>query len=112
MKNRAVVCIGLACGVLGWAFLCPVSAEEGGLAEALFQDEPAAHALYDKMVETMRKAESLYYEADYWMESRGLKLRETKYRIWLKAYIDALTTVHVDHQKLNSKLSGFSGRGK
>jgi outer membrane lipoprotein-sorting protein len=84
MKSAAVVCTGLACAVLAWAFLSPASAQEEGLARALFEDEPAAHALYDTMIETMRKAQSLYYEADYWMESRGQKLRETKYRIWLK----------------------------
>jgi outer membrane lipoprotein-sorting protein len=84
MKSAAAVCTGFACAVLGWAFLSPVSAKEEGLAETLFQDEPAAHALYDRMIETMRKAQSLYYEADYWMESQRQKLRETKYRIWLK----------------------------
>jgi hypothetical protein len=64
MRNAAVVSIGLAFAVLAWAFLPPASAEQEGAADSSFQDKPAAHALYDRMVETMRKAQSLCYEAE------------------------------------------------
>lgn len=49
-----------------------------------FQDEPAAHALYDKMVETMRQAKSLSWASEYRWEAKGETLGKATYRIWLK----------------------------
>ena len=40
-----------------------------------FKDEPEAHALYEKMIETMRSAESLYYKGD---------CGNCTYMIWMK----------------------------
>ena len=51
----------------------------GNQADTTFQDEPEAHALYDKMVETMRQAKSLYYEGDFkWDHGH------CTYTIWMK----------------------------
>ncbi len=47
-----------------------------------FQDEPAAHALYNQMMEAMRKAESLSYTGQYSIEGYGRE--ECTYRMWLK----------------------------
>jgi len=33
--------------------------------------------------------------------------QDPKYQVWDKVYIDALTTKHVDHQKLNCYMSGL-----
>lgn len=46
----------------------------------IVKDEPAAHDLYDKMIETMRQAESLSYES----VCSGPDDRESIHRIWLK----------------------------
>jgi len=61
------------------------SAEEAAPPEVQFKDEPEAHGLYDQMVETMRKAESLSYESDYrWESSRSGELGHCTYTVWLK----------------------------
>ena len=44
-----------------------------------FQDEPEAHALYDKMIETMRNAESLSYRGGCTASGKG-----PAYEIWMK----------------------------
>jgi outer membrane lipoprotein-sorting protein len=48
-----------------------------------FQDEPAAHALYNQMIVAMQKAKSLSYVSHYEMEGKGFKQGCT-YRAWLK----------------------------
>ena len=48
--------------------------------EGPFKDEPAAHALYDKMIETMRQADSLYYKSD--CSSPGN--RGAIFTVWMK----------------------------
>lgn len=62
-------------------------------SESKFYDNPKAHELYNKMIETMRKAETLSYESEYWNENikpgadkpeySSLKSK-SKYKIWLK----------------------------
>ncbi|MGA2063010.1 MAG: hypothetical protein ABSG67_21260 [Thermoguttaceae bacterium] len=47
-------------------------------------DEPAAHALYNQMVEAMRKADSLSYVSHYTWEAKGRVLGDCTYRVWLK----------------------------
>jgi outer membrane lipoprotein-sorting protein len=49
-----------------------------------FVDEPAAHALYDKMVEAMRAAKTLYYESAYRWEAQDRELGRCRYKAWLK----------------------------
>jgi peroxiredoxin/outer membrane lipoprotein-sorting protein len=46
----------------------------------IVKDEPAAHALYEKMIETIRQAESLSYQS----LCSGPDGRESAYNIWLK----------------------------
>lgn len=47
-------------------------------------DEPEAHALYEQMVRTMRKADSLSYVSHYRWEAKGRVLGDCTYRAWLK----------------------------
>jgi outer membrane lipoprotein-sorting protein len=50
-----------------------------------FQDEPAAHALYNQMIEAMRKAKSLSYVSQYTFGAKDDKaIRDCTYRAWLK----------------------------
>ena len=49
-----------------------------------FRDEPGAHALYDEMLETMRRAQSLSCESDYRWESAGKNLGHCTYRLWMR----------------------------
>ena len=61
-------------------------AKESKAAATPLQDEPAAHALYQQMVEAMRKAKSLSYvsRSKYWWEGRDEPVRDCTYRVWLK----------------------------
>jgi len=54
------------------------------LPDAVFKDEPTAHALYDKMIQTLRDANGLYFKSDYRWEARGRELGHATYRAWLK----------------------------
>lgn len=71
ISRLATTCLGLC--------LC---LEVAGQDE--FKDDPEARALYDKMIKTMREADSLYYESDYRWEARGRELGHATYRAWLK----------------------------
>lgn len=53
-------------------------------AAPAFKDDPAAHALYDKMIETMRAANTLSWQSDYRWEAQGRELGHATYRIWMK----------------------------
>jgi outer membrane lipoprotein-sorting protein len=52
--------------------------------DVVFNDEPAARALYEKMIETMRNAESLSYTSAFKWEARGEELSRCTYTIWMK----------------------------
>jgi outer membrane lipoprotein-sorting protein len=60
------------------------AAKESKPATDLFQDEPAAHALYDQMIETMRKAESLSYVCHNEVRDKDNVPCNNEYRVWLK----------------------------
>lgn len=50
-----------------------------------FQDEPAAHTLYESMKEAMRNAETMYYESEYRSEMAGSGYTDhCIYRLWMK----------------------------
>jgi outer membrane lipoprotein-sorting protein len=49
-----------------------------------FKDEPAARALYEKMIETMKSAESLSYTSAFRWEAKGEELSRCTYTIWMK----------------------------
>ncbi|HUU18837.1 MAG TPA: TlpA disulfide reductase family protein [Sedimentisphaerales bacterium] len=52
--------------------------------ESIVADEPNAPALYYKMIETLRKAETLYYESEYQRELGGKRKSHCTYRFWAK----------------------------
>ncbi|MHC4456606.1 MAG: LolA-like protein [Planctomycetota bacterium] len=49
-----------------------------------FEDEPEAHTLYDKMIEAMQAAKTLFYESNYRWESKGRELGHCTYKVWMK----------------------------
>jgi outer membrane lipoprotein-sorting protein len=63
------------------ACLCLCRGAEG---QNDFKDEPAAHALYDKMISTMREADSLSFKSEYRCEAQGRVIGHATYRAWLK----------------------------
>ncbi len=48
-----------------------------------FVDEPKARALYEKMLDTAREAETMHYRSDYECDLGVMKL-EASYEIWMK----------------------------
>ncbi len=51
----------------------------------VFADEPAARALYNKMIEAMRQAESLSYQSDYRRHRPDKRyMRDCTYTVWMK----------------------------
>lgn len=78
----ASVATGLV-GGFGW-LIVSASPEEPDTTAAVFQDEPAAHALYNQMIEAMRKADSLSYVSNYQWEAKGKVLGDCTYQVWLK----------------------------
>jgi hypothetical protein len=49
-----------------------------------FEDEPASHVLYTRMIETMREAKTLSWVSDYRWDAEGRTIAHATYRIWLK----------------------------
>ena len=64
----------------GWALYVVGSSPAHWRSSMIVKDEPAARALYDKMIETMRQAESLSYKS----VCSGPDERESTYNILLK----------------------------
>jgi len=62
----------------------PALAEEKTPTDKLFQDQPAAHALYTRMVGTMQKATTLSWTSDFHYEAKGSVFNHVSYKIWLK----------------------------
>ena len=49
-----------------------------------FEDEPEARALYEKMIETMRKAQTLSYTSSCRDEVEGEEFDRCTYTIWMR----------------------------
>jgi outer membrane lipoprotein-sorting protein len=85
IKSRTLLCV-LALSVCVGCATVPTAKPPQPVKEleAGFKDEPAAHALYDKMVETMRNADTMYYQSEYRWEAQGREIGHCTYRIWMK----------------------------
>ncbi len=85
MKKKimlVIITIGmlLGCSLLHFS----ASAQQNTSSDTEFVNDPIAHALYDKMIEAMRKAETLSYESDYRWESKGNESGHCTYTVWMK----------------------------
>ena len=70
-----------------------------------FEDEPTAHAIYDRMLETVRNAKTLYYESEYRWEHRGFKTSPCTYKFWAKKPNFACLEVRMPSQTLCANMS-------
>lgn len=85
MRSKIIVCFIVIWSIFGLLiFPFPASAQEEQSSDSTFIDEPTAHALYDKMVETMRNAETMYYESEYKWEAQDKELGHAIYKLWMK----------------------------
>ncbi|RJP25912.1 MAG: DUF2092 domain-containing protein [Candidatus Omnitrophota bacterium] len=70
--------------IAGWLFIPTlVSTQESG-SDLTIVDDPDAHALYDRMTQAMREADSLSWVSEFVNEYGGQKMPGGAYRIWLK----------------------------
>lgn len=102
MRNKVIVCSIVVWSIFGWLiFSLPSSAQEEQPSDSTFIDEPAAHALYDKMVETMRNAATMYYESEYRWEAQEKELGHAIYKLWMKKpnYVRLEATSYVGERK-------------
>jgi outer membrane lipoprotein-sorting protein len=73
---------GLALAVC-FCFL-PAWPQQTNTVEPAFRDEPAAHQLYQDMVEAMRNATTLSWTGEHRWKWQGKFVTVANYRIWLK----------------------------
>lgn len=78
--------VGICTLLCSWAVLAALATAAWGADDGTikFADEPAAHALYDQMLETLRQAKSLSYVCHYQREAAGRFKSNCAYRVWLK----------------------------
>ena len=74
--------VGFAVAVC-FCFL-PAWPQQTNTVEPTFPDEPAAHQLYQDMVEAMRKATTLSWTGEHRWKWQGKFVTVATYRIWLK----------------------------
>jgi len=83
--NRVVRSGLLAGAIVPWLLGGVVAVTQpAALDKKPFQDEPDAHALYDKMVETMRQAKTLSWVSEYRVQWKSNMVFRATYKIWLK----------------------------
>jgi peroxiredoxin len=83
MKNKINVWIIIAVAGLileGWALYVVGASPEHWRSAMIVKNEPAARALYDEMIKTIRQAKSLSYTS----ACSGPDLRVSTYEVWLK----------------------------
>jgi len=72
MKTRITVFIIIVAVLFGCFLIYLLTpAKQKTPSDITSQDEPAAHALYVKMIETMRQAQTLSYQSEYKYEAKG-----------------------------------------
>lgn len=88
-RPRLPACILDCAGVVAffiagsWWLVQPVCADQTRSGVA-FKDEPAAHKLYEQMIQAIQTAGSLSYVSEYEREAKGKFKTACTYRVWLK----------------------------
>lgn len=73
--------ICLVVGLWGSLYAAEPAAEP---EKGAFENQPEARALYDGMIEALRKPDTLLYKSEYRWEARGQELGRCTYTVWLK----------------------------
>jgi peroxiredoxin/outer membrane lipoprotein-sorting protein len=87
MRNEIVTCTVVIIVSAVFSYTVPDSfgsAQQQKFSEATFKDDPQARALYKKMMQTIRTAETLSYESNLQEEVDGEKWEPWTYRVWMK----------------------------
>ena len=83
MRITPAKCMLTIAVISGWLCAAFAFAAEAS-SRPVFEDEPAARALYDKMIAAMRQARTLSYRSDYMWEAQGRIIGRARYTIWMK----------------------------
>jgi outer membrane lipoprotein-sorting protein len=85
MRKTSIAAMIISAGILGClVFLLFTTAQKKEPPDTTFRDEAEARALYDKMIEAMRKAETLSYNSDFRLEAKAREIGRCTYTIWMK----------------------------
>lgn len=82
IKTRIGIC--LVIGFCGCLYAEEPVGEKKAAESGAFENQPEARALYDRMIEALRKPETLSYVSEYRWEARGQELGRCTYTAWLK----------------------------
>ncbi|MHC4121451.1 MAG: redoxin domain-containing protein [Planctomycetota bacterium] len=93
VKHALLVVAGSA--FLGLTSTCGGASPQQVPSDPIVTDQPEARALYKKMIESVRKAETLSYESNLREEVDGDKWDPWTYRVWMKKpnffYVETIT---------------------
>ena len=67
-----------------WNSLLVLAALATGAAADEFKEEPAARALYDRMLKALGEAQSLYYDSAYRVEADGKESGRCTFSVWIR----------------------------
>jgi len=84
MKDKVALMVVVCLAALGWLWSGVGCTQQEPRSNSQFQNEPAARALYDQMIKSMRAAETLSYESRYRWEAKNETLGDCTYTVWLK----------------------------
>jgi len=87
VRRRIGIGLGVCLIVSFWSCLCAQEEpppDQQGAENAVFKDEPQARALYDRMIEALRRPQSLSYRSEFNWESRGREVVRCSCTVWLK----------------------------
>jgi len=85
MRNRVIrlmMILGVTFGLIFFPILGASQGKEP--SDTLFQDDPLAHALYDKMKQALQDAETIYCRSQYQFEIPNLTPIYCQYELWMK----------------------------
>ena len=85
MRNRLAEFMMILGLTFGFVFFPLVAlSQEKDETDTLFQDDPEAHALYDKMNQALQDAQTLYFQSLYYLEMPNLPPVICQYKLWMK----------------------------
>ena len=79
MSKATIRLVLTTLAIVGCSFISVGRAQQEHVSTSEFRDEATAHALYDKMIEAMRDANTLSYGSFYRDD-----LRQCRYEVWMK----------------------------
>ncbi|MBU8923312.1 MAG: DUF5329 family protein [Bacteroidales bacterium] len=71
-------------GLVGFVVAVPAGAMAVPVSTPVFEDEPEAHALYDRMLDVFKTSETLFLDGEYSWGIGDIDLGKARFRLWMK----------------------------